>query len=121
MKKIKQFVFCGPGHANNYPKDVNPDIKNYTNPWTTNLFANYGLVSHLGIQGAPDTSFCLNDSVSDHAITIGSTGIYEIDLEGVGYITSLRFIQDKLLANYPETDLDNPRKLIVDIVYEEEG
>lgn len=118
MKKIKQFIFCGPGHKNNSPKDVDPNNKNYINPWKSNLFVNYDSVSHLGIQGVPNTLFCLNESGDENAISIGGTGIYEINLEGIGYISSIRFLWDKLIKNYPETDLNDPRKLIVDIVYE---
>lgn len=111
MKNIRQFVFYGPGHEKNFP--------NSDSEWKYNLFKNYGSVSHLGIQGAPNTLFCLNHANDINAISIGGTGIYEIDLEGIGYISGLRFIWDRLIENYPGTQADPHKKLIVDIVYEE--
>jgi hypothetical protein len=96
MKKIKQFIFYGPGRENNYPKDTN----NASNPWLYNLFENYKQISHLGIQGHPDIRFYLNAANKDgrqdpgDAITLGVTGIYEIDLSGVGTISYLKFDWD---------------------------
>lgn len=111
MKRIKQFVFYGENDSRNIPNNTD---------WKYNLFKDYGLVSHLGIQGAPDTLFCLNHSGDKDAISIGGTGVYELNLEGVGYISGLRFVWDKLTENYPATKIDDKSKLIVDIVYEGE-
>jgi hypothetical protein len=47
---------------------------------------------------------------------IGNTGIYEIDLDGVGYISSLRFLESKLNKFYEKPSED--RRLIVDFIYE---
>lgn len=112
MKKIKQFVFYGPGHSKNIPAN--------DEDWKYNLFKNYGLVSHLGIQGASGVLFCLNHSSNEDAISIGGTGVYEIDLTGVGHISGLRFLWDNLIIYYPKNSSDNTKKLIVDIVYEGE-
>lgn len=83
MKTIKQFV---------YPRDN----------FEGNILEQYPEVSHIGIQGAPGLSFELNGGV----IKIGKTGIYELDLEGVGIINSLKFSPS------------SQDKIIVDIVYE---
>lgn len=110
MKSIKQFIFYGKDDNRNFPKDFDD--------WKYDLFKKYGAVSHLGIQGEPGVLFCLNGAPDDEAISIGGTGVYEIDLNGVGYISHLRFLEDNLQNHYP-TNLTSPRRLIVDIVHEE--
>lgn len=120
MKKMKQFVFYGPNSPKNFPKDNDSTDINYMNPWKYNLFINYNSVSHLGIQGAPDVLFCLNHSGDQDAISIGGTGIYELNLEGIGIISGLRFIWDKLIEKYPGTSEDDRKKLIIDFIYEGE-
>lgn len=117
MKRFKQFVYHGLGEDENNPKEVYNNLGTLVNnPWTNNLFVNYRQVSHLGIQGEPGTKFCLNGATADNAITIGLTGIYEIDLGGIGYISALRFLPETL-AKYDEVP-KNGRRLIVDFVYE---
>ena len=66
----------------------------------------------LGIQTIPGVQFYLNDSVD--TIIIGSTGIYELELEGISKISSLKFDSKslKLIA-------DNPNAfLFIDVIYE---
>ena len=53
------------------------------------LFENYYPIIQLGIQTLPGTEFYLNNS--HNSIIIGSTGIYELDLEGYTEITNLKF------------------------------
>lgn len=107
MKKMAQFVFYGENNENNFPQNLNR--------WLDNLFADYGYVSHLGIQGQPNIIFYLNRDGGP--ITIGGTGIYELNLEGLGYISSLRFDRQKLLEVY-NNHVNPQHRLIVDIVYE---
>jgi hypothetical protein len=47
---------------------------------------------------------------------VGETGIYELNLEGIGRINSIRFDRSDLEKYYT----DNPRndKILIDIVYE---
>lgn len=108
MKKMKQFVFYGKGNPDNVPQDVNE--------WTTNLLDKYGSVSHLGIQGSPRTVFYLN--YGGDPISIGGTGVYELNLEGIGYITRLKFDSKTLLEHY-DNHINKDHRLIVDILYEE--
>ena len=87
----------------------------YTKIAKFNILAKYGSVSHLGIQGEPGLIFYLNQG--DNPITIGETGIYELNLEGIGRIHSLRFNEAMLTDIYKKEK--NPfHRLIVDIVYE---
>lgn len=109
MKKIKQFVYYGENDPRNNPN---------TDDWTHNLFFNEGLVSQLGIQGSPGVLFCLNHSSDNNAISIGATGVYELDLEGLGHITGLRFLKSTLDENYSSKRVDTQRKIIVDFICE---
>jgi hypothetical protein len=65
-------------------------MENYYGTLTAgNIFAGHGDITHLGIQAAPGTIFYLNDSPLP--ITIGFTGIYELELEGLGHIYRIKF------------------------------
>lgn len=112
MKQIKQFVYYGLNDSRNTPQG-----SEFDNPWIYNLFSQYRQISHLGIQGEPGILFCINGSEDKDAIMIGNTGIYEIDLDGVGYISSLRFLESKLNDFYPRESSEEKR-LIVDFIYE---
>ena len=74
-----------------------------------NILENYGPVTQLGIQAAPGTTFKINNGGE---ITVGNTGVYELDLEGgLGQIHELKFTEELILNNeYP--------KVFIDIVYE---
>ena len=130
MKRIMQFRYRGTqtevdtgayiaDHIENYP-----EIKNYRDKLVFgNIFKEYGYVSQLGIQGPVGLKFYLNNSV--HPIMIGETGIYEIDLEGLGLLTSIRFDKDDLDKYYPKNlDIDvanngaRADRLLIDIIYE---
>lgn len=56
---------------------------------------------------------------------IGETGIYEINLENLGRIYSIQFVQEDLEKFYDavnqEEDVNKNRILIVDIIYEKAG
>lgn len=70
-----------------------------------------GTITQLGIQALPGTKFYLNNSVDP--VIIGSTGIYELDLEGLSEITALSFDSTSLsyIAN------NETAGLIVDAIY----
>ncbi len=130
MKRIMQFRYKGTKStvdngtyteaAENYPHFANYRDKLIKG----NIFQEYGRVSQLGIQGPIGLCFYLNNS--NHPIMIGETGIYELDLEGIGYITSIRF------ENFSEVDEhnldhhflrereedDKADRLLIDIIYE---
>lgn len=112
MKKITQFIFYG---KHNREEEGFSCLPSSLDLWSTNLLSDYGPVSHLGIQGEPGVIFYLN--YSDDPITLGVTGIYEIDLEGLGSISSLRFDMQKLSEKY-DTSPSHSHRLLVDIIYE---
>lgn len=110
MKKIMQFRFAGISDSRNYP-----DFSDYPAMLTTgNIFKNYGIVSQLGIQAPVGMRFSLNGS--QHPITIGETGIYELDLENVGRIISIQFNTQDITEYVKNAKGNNP--LLIDIVYE---
>ena len=108
MKRIAQFRFEGFNSPNNYP-----NFSDYNAMLTTgNIFHDYRLISKFGIQGPPGLRFYLNNSLNP--ITIGKTGIYELDLENIGRINSIQFIESEVSNLINNTG----NKLLIDIVYE---
>ena len=77
------------------------------------LFGNYNIeyVTQIGIQTLPGVRFTLNNSYE--YITVGQTGIYEIELSDGPTITSLQFDSESI-------DLINSMQdayLIIDMIY----
>lgn len=116
-KYVKQFRYYGDGHPSTYPSNLTASLLA-----TGNIFLDYNPISSLGIQAEPGTKFYINGS--SNPIIVGSTGIYELDLEkGFGHIYSIKF---------DNTSLSNIRQyvsgvsslgdngLIIDILYEDE-
>lgn len=109
MKYIRQFRFYGDGNAKNYPANLDKDTLYYGN-----IFKDCGLVTQLGIQATPGTIFYLNSSI--HPISVGSTGIYELNLEGLSSLSSIQFSETSLEAITGDSD-----GILIDIVYEGAG
>lgn len=110
MKKIMQFRYRGEGSKNNFP-----NYKYYEDALINgNIFKDYGFISQLGIQGPVGLRFYLNSNTNP--IMIGETGIYELDLENVGRITSIQFDANDLSKFYTK-ELQSDQ-LLIDIVYE---
>ena len=118
MKYIAQFRYygCGNRKSQNYPDTYSSATAYLTALVSGNIFQNYGQITKLGIQCRPGTRFSLNGS--EYYITIGETGIYEIDLEGYGQIFQIQFNAEDLRVfdNANVTD-----RLLIDIVYEGAG
>lgn len=110
MKKIMQFRFEGFQNSNNYPR-----FSDYNAVLTAgNIFNDYQPISQLGIQGPVGLKFYLNNGT--YPITIGSTGIYELDLENLGRINSIRFDKNDISNFFPNHNTKN--RLLIDIIYE---
>ena len=124
IKKITQFRYYGYNYdtrtddVRNYPEStITPLFSLHTALTKGTLLSKYGLVSHIGIQGIPGTLFYLNGT--DHPICIGDTGIYELDSEGRGQISSIQ-IPESSLDLYGKGNNDDIN-LYIDIVYEGAG
>lgn len=107
-KKIMQFRYYGDSEAEkkkNYPAGLQrADLKSGA------AFINYYPIIQLGIQSLPGLHFYLNHA--NTSVEIGTTGIYELDLDGYTEIDNLAFSDDDL-----KTINDNPSAyLMVDII-----
>lgn len=85
-KQIMQFRYYNENNSGqkNQPKNITR-----AKLASGSVFSNYFPITQLGIQALPGTKFYLNNSTTP--IIIGSTGIYELDLEGLSEITHLAF------------------------------
>ena len=111
-KVIKQYRYYGENNSKNQPLN---EISLKTLESGSVFFSEEGLgsITQLGIQSLPGTMFYLNNA--KNPTIIGGTGIYELDLEGISYITSIKF--DKASMNLINQNTN--AYLIVDILYEE--
>lgn len=108
-KTIKQFRYYGDGEVNNQPKDLTSSELSLGS-----AFNNITAITQLGIQTLPGIRFRLNNETDP--IIIGSTGIYELDVDGIAEITQLSFESNSLnnIANNPNA------YLIIDMICEED-
>lgn len=108
MKQIKQFRYYGNGSNDNEPQGMLKTVL------TSGKLFDKIAVSQLGIQGRPNTCFYLNESA--YPIILGETGIYELDLQDRGTITSITFASHTL-DKYEFTG----DRLLIDVVFESTG
>ena len=111
-KKIMQYRFFEENGDQNQP-NTSYEMITKNNLINGAIFSNRTPITQLGIQTLPGTKFYLNNSVDP--VEVGITGIYELDLEGISYITSIKF--DKASMNLINQNTN--AYLIVDILYEE--
>lgn len=107
-KHIMQFRYYANGDSNNQPSNISTaSLQDGT------VFSKYLPFTQLGIQTLPGTRFYLNDNMEGPVI-VGSTGIYELELEGISKITNLSFDSKslELIKN------NNSAHLIIDVIYE---
>lgn len=110
-KQVKQFRYYSDSEyaSNNFPVGLTREKF-----LTGDAFEAYMPTVHLGIQAPSGTIFYLNDSTN--SIMVGYSGVYEIDVEDLTEITSLRFDADSI-----QKISDNPGMfIIVDLIYEKE-
>ena len=115
--QIKQFRYYGKNNPLNYPSwlnlpsaDQGDDGSDFKLKKGT-AFNEFTPIVQLGIQGLPGTQFGVNRN--DDLITIGNTGVYELDLNAQVSIEKLIFTQDSLTA----IDKSETACLIIDILY----
>ena len=106
-RQVKQFRYYGANDVRNYPDEVS-----YAALLSGNIFQQYAPIISLGIQGSPDLKFYINQS--SNPIMLGVTGIYELDIDGITTLSSIRI--DKESLNNITADNANP--LMIDIIYE---
>lgn len=106
-KRFDQIRYYSDLAANNYPSNVRSGLL-----MTGNAFSGKLPIVKLGIQTLPGVKFHLNNSLD--CIMVGSTGIYELDLEGMTEITALCFEAESLnmISN-------SEGSLLIDFVYDD--
>ena len=119
---VKQFRYYGEGDPRNYPKsnDGNTSLITKANLKSGSIFfwGNPGVITMLGIQASPGTAFVLNNA--EQSTIIGSIGNYQLDLTGIGAITSIRFDEKSLDAinNGNNGIYGGTEQIIVDAIFE---
>lgn len=111
-KKVMQFRYYdngkdGSGNSKNYPRMTQAMLA------SGSVFNPYYPIIQLGIQAIPGTQFYLNNSITP--IIIGSTGIYELSLDGLTNITDLRFNP----ISIERINESQSSYLIIDIIYDD--
>lgn len=106
------------GNEKNQPREIADESGGYIptsyNHYVSGLvFGDTFPVLQLGVQALPGTKFYLNNALEP--VMIGSTGIYELDLEGQTEITNITFDHDSMVLIRD----NNNAFLIVDIIYDD--
>lgn len=109
-KQIRQFRYYEAGNSNNQPSDITKE----TLVSGTFIGKDISSITQLGIQTLPGTRFYLNNATNDSPIIIGSTGIYELDIEGISSISEIHF--DSKSIDLIETN--ESAYLIIDMICE---
>ena len=107
-KKVSQVRYFGENSALNTGTNV-------ANQLLDGSAFKYPIVQ-LGVQALPGTRLLINNS--ETPLTIGATGIYELDINGLATITSLMFAQNSINA---VQNSNSDSGIIVDYAYDEEG
>lgn len=111
MKKIMQFRYFGNNSLKNYPENIT-----HNSLVSGEIFNSYIPITQLGIQASPGTIFYLNNNTTNNnSIIMGNSGLYELNLEGIGEINEIHFNEDSIAAIHSIPG----GHLIVDIIYEE--
>lgn len=111
-RKIKQFKYYPRGTGQTTVIGSNGEKLNSSYLHSGFAFSGYLPIIQLGIQTMPGVIFRLNGA--NNPITVGSTGIYELDVSDGAAITALQFD----LHSLKMIDESNTGYLIIDILYE---
>lgn len=121
-KKLYQYRYSNDGDNKNRPLFIEPnDSKGIKGELPINavglingaIFSNRMPIVQLGVQAPPGTKFYLNHGMDP--VIVGTTGIFELDLQDGAQITAMRF-DKKSVENIIRTET---AMLMIDILYEE--
>lgn len=115
-KQVKQFRYYKDNDPKNYPSGLSSEGLSgisFRNLQSGSLFTKYTPIIQLGIQTYPGVKFYLNNG--ETPIIVGYTGIYELNVEGIADISSLKF--DGMSLN--QISKNDGAYLIIDIIYED--
>jgi hypothetical protein len=114
-KKVKQFRYYNDGSSEtsrNQPSYVEDEQLTLYHYVSGKVFEDSVPILQLGIQAFPGTKFYLNNAID--SVIIGSTGIFELTLDGQTQISSLQFD----VTSMKTINENENAYLIVDIVYD---
>lgn len=108
-RKVQQIRYYGDNDGKNQPNNLTGNRLR-----SGSIFKDYTPMKQIGIQTMPGVKFYLNGSVEP--IVVGSTGIYELNVENLTEITALTFdtVSINMINNTPSLSY-----IIVDILYED--
>lgn len=106
-KEIKQIRYYGDNDSRNYPSSLVG-----TQLTSGSIFNDTPSITQLGIQSYPGLKFSLNDGLKP--IILGSTGIYELDVDGFSQINRIIFADESIRR----IKTINNAYLIIDYVFE---
>lgn len=112
-KYVNQVRYYKSGSAKNSPSGLSRAGLSTGTAFRYNPQMGAGIVQ-LGIQTMPGVQFVINSAPTP--ITVGSTGIYELNVEGLTSISSLNFTKTSLDV----IDGNENAYIIVDYIYEKE-
>ena len=107
-KRVSQIRWYGDNHADNYPTNISMEMLRYGT-----AFPRTYPISRIAIQSIPGTKVYINSGVNP--VVIGSTGIYELDVDGISNISSVCFDNASLQVIYKAK-----QSVIIDYIYETE-
>lgn len=107
-KRVGQIRWFGNDSNQNYPSNVTLESLRQGS-----IFPRSYPIVQLGIQTLPGTKIYLNSSVTP--IIIGSTGIYELNVDGLAEIYTVQFDASSLSV----IENNSSAYIIVDYIYEE--
>ena len=105
-REIVQYRYFGNDSEKNYPSNLTLD-----DLASGKHFENKNVIQ-LGIQASGGMRMYLNGNTDNQGIVIDSTGIYELNVDGMTVITNVQFDRNSL------TDITY---IIIDVIYEEAG
>ena len=109
-KYVNQVRYYGDGNAKNSNSTLS-----ITSLQSGSVFHNTLPIVQLGIQTLPGMKVFINNHTNP--IVVGQTGIYELNVDGISYITDLRFDGSTLgVINKNQANA----YLIIDYIYERE-
>ena len=114
-KVVRQFRFYTMNsgstmYTKNYPRDAK--VQDYSSGSVFDKIGCFPIVQ-LGVQALPGTKMYLNGSTE--SIIIGSTGIYELDLDGIAETVQLQFDYESMMT----INNNDTAGLIVDIIWDD--
>lgn len=112
-KYVNQVRYYGDKHANNYPPNLSYDDMRQGRAFKYSNGVGAGIIQ-LGVQTMPGIKFIINTAATP--IVVGSTGIYELNVEGLTTINSLMFDRESL----EKIGKNSSAYIIVDYIYERE-